>query len=274
MKENYKNKKIHQKSDDKAAHSEGKHSNDAQRYNDIIVGRNCVKEALSSGRAVESLLVAKGSKGGAAGVLVAMAKDRGIPVKEVDSKKLDYMCGGAVHQGVAAMASVKEYAVLDDIFADARQKGEQPFIIVLDEIEDPHNLGAIIRTAECTGAHGIIIPKRRSAGLGYTVGKSSAGAVEYVNVVRVTNIPNVIDELKERGVWVFGADMEGSDPAKTDLKGAVALVIGNEGKGIGRLVRSKCDGILSLPMKGRINSLNASVAAGVLMYDVLRQREG
>lgn len=274
MKENYKNKKTHQKSDDKAAHSEGKHSNDAQRYNDIIVGRNCVKEALSSGRAVESLLVARGSKGGATGVLVAMAKDRGIPVKEVDSKKLDYMCGGAVHQGVAAMASVKEYAVLDDIFADARQKGEQPFIIVLDEIEDPHNLGAIIRTAECTGAHGIIIPKRRSAGLGYTVGKSSAGAVEYVNVVRVTNIPNVIDELKERGVWVFGADMEGSDPAKTDLKGAVALVIGNEGKGIGRLVRSKCDGILSLPMKGRINSLNASVAAGVLMYDVLRQREG
>lgn len=274
MKENYKNKKTHQKSDDKAAHSEGKHSNDAQRYNDIIVGRNCVKEALSSGRAVESLLVARGSKGGAAGVLVAMAKDKGIPVKEVDSKKLDYMCGGAVHQGVAAMASVKEYATLDDIFADARQKGEQPFIIVLDEIEDPHNLGAIIRTAECTGAHGIIIPKRRSAGLGYTVGKSSAGAVEYVNVVRVTNIPNVIDELKERGVWVFGADMEGSDPAKTDLKGAVALVIGNEGKGIGRLVRSKCDGILSLPMKGRINSLNASVAAGVLMYDVLRQREG
>lgn len=274
MKENYKNKKTHQKSDDKAAHSEGKHSNDAQRYNDIIVGRNCVKEALSSGRAVESLLVARGSKGGATGVLVAMAKDKGIPVKEVDSKKLDYMCGGAVHQGVAAMASVKEYATLDDIFADARQKGEQPFIIVLDEIEDPHNLGAIIRTAECTGAHGIIIPKRRSAGLGYTVGKSSAGAVEYVNVVRVTNIPNVIDELKERGVWVFGADMEGSDPAKTDLKGAVALVIGNEGKGIGRLVRSKCDGILSLPMKGRINSLNASVAAGVLMYDVLRQREG
>lgn len=274
MKENYKNKKIHQKSDDKAAQSEGKHSNDAQRYNDIIVGRNCVKEALNSGRAVESLLVARGSKGGATGVLVTMAKDRGIPVKEVDSKKLDYMCGGAVHQGVAAMASIKEYATLDDIFADARQKGEQPFIIVLDEIEDPHNLGAIIRTAECTGAHGIIIPKRRSAGLGYTVGKSSAGAVEYVNVVRVTNIPNVIDELKERGVWVFGADMEGSDPAKTDLKGAVALVIGNEGKGIGRLVRSKCDGILSLPMKGRINSLNASVAAGVLMYDVLRQREG
>ncbi len=274
MKENYKNKKIHQKSDDEIARSAGKHSNDTQRYNDIIVGRNCVKEALNSGRAIESLLVARGSKGGATGVLVAMAKDKGIPVKEVDSKKLDYMCGGAVHQGVAAMASVKEYATLDDIFADAQQKGEQPFIIVLDEIEDPHNLGAIIRTAECTGAHGIIIPKRRSAGLGYTVGKSSAGAVEYVNVVRVTNIPNVIDELKERGVWVFGADMEGSGPAKTDLKGAVALVIGNEGKGIGRLVRSKCDGILSLPMKGKINSLNASVAAGVLMYDVLRQREG
>ena len=182
------------------------------------------------------------------------------------------MCGGAVHQGIIALAAVKEYATLEDIFETAKSRNEEPFIIVLDEIEDPHNLGAIIRTAECTGAHGVIVPKRRSAGLSYTVGKSSAGAVEYVNVARVTNIPNVIDELKERGVWVFGADMDGQDSAKTNLSGAVALVIGNEGKGIGRLVRSKCDGILSLPMKGNINSLNASVAAGVLMYDVLRQR--
>lgn len=170
------------------------------------------------------------------------------------------------------MAAVKEYATVDDIFATANKRNEQPFIIVLDEIEDPHNLGAIIRTAECTGAHGVIIPKRRSAGLSYTVGKASAGAVEYVNVARVTNIPNTIDQLKERGVWVFGADMNGDDSSKIDLKGAVALVIGNEGKGIGKLVRSKCDGILSLPMKGQINSLNASVAAGVLMYDILRQR--
>lgn len=245
---------------------------DNERYADVIAGRNCVKEALNSGRAIESLLIATGSKSGATGSLTALAKEKGIPVKEVDSKKLDFLCGGAVHQGVAAMAAVKEYSTVEDIFKTAEERGEPPFIIVLDEIEDPHNLGAIIRTAECTGAHGLIVPKRRSAGLSYTVGKSSAGAVEYVNVARVTNIPSVIDQLKERGVWVFGADMNGEDATKTDLTGAVAIVIGNEGKGIGRLVRSKCDGILSLPMKGQINSLNASVAAGVLMYDVLRQR--
>lgn len=243
-----------------------------EKFNDIIVGRNCVKEALNSGRPIESLLVARGNKGGATGVLVSIAKEKGIPIKEVDIKKLDILYGGAVHQGVIAMASVKDYSTIDDIFAEAKKRGEPPFILVLDEIEDPHNLGAIIRTAECTGVHGIIIPKRRSAGLGYTVGKSSAGAVEYVNVARVTNIPNVIDELKERGVWVFGADMNGEDSSKIDLTGAVALVIGNEGKGIGKLVKSKCDGIISLPMKGKINSLNASVAAGVLMYDVLKQR--
>lgn len=245
---------------------------DNERYADVIAGRNCIKEALNSGRAIESLLIATGSKSGATGSLTALAKEKGIPVKEVDSKKLDFLCGGAVHQGVAAMAAVKEYSTVEDIFKTAEERGEPPFIIVLDEIEDPHNLGAIIRTAECTGAHGLIVPKRRSAGLSYAVGKSSAGAVEYVNVARVTNIPSVIDQLKERGVWVFGADMNGEDATKTDLTGAVAIVIGNEGKGIGRLVRSKCDGILSLPMKGQIKSLNASVAAGVLMYDVLRQR--
>lgn len=267
--------KRSERKSEKNGYNEGKRESkehNEERYKDIIAGRNCVKEALSSGRAIESLLVAKGSKSGVSGTLIALAKDKGIPVKEVDSKKLDYLCGGAVHQGIAAMAAVKEYSTVDDIFKTAEERGEQPFIIVLDEIEDPHNLGAIIRTAECTGAHGVIIPKRRSAGLSYTVGKSSAGAVEYVNVARVTNIPTTIDELKERGVWVFGADMDGGDSSKTDLTGAVALVIGNEGKGIGRLVRSKCDGILSLPMKGQINSLNASVAAGVLMYDVLRQR--
>ena len=247
-------------------------NNENEPHKDIIAGRNCVKEALNSGRAIEAVLIARGNKTGSCTAIVAQAKDKGIPVKEVDSKKLDFLCGGAVHQGIAAMAAVKEYSTVEDIFAVAEERGEPPFIIVLDEIEDPHNLGAIIRTAECTGAHGVIIPKRRSAGLSYTVGKSSAGAVEYVHIARVTNIPSIIDELKERGVWVFGADMDGEDSSKTDLTGAVALVIGNEGKGIGRLVSSKCDGILSLPMKGQINSLNASVAAGVLMYDVLRQR--
>ena len=209
---------------------------------------------------------------GSAKELAATAKEKGIPVKETDAKKLDFLCGGTAHQGIAAIAAVKEYCSVDDIFECAEKRNEKPFIILLDEIEDPHNLGAIIRTAECTGVHGIIIPKRRSAGLGYTVGKASAGAVEYVNVARVTNICNTIENLKERGVWVFGTDMNGVDSSNIDFDIPVAIVIGNEGKGMGRLVRDKCDGIISLPMKGKINSLNASVAAGVVMYDVLRNR--
>ena len=239
---------------------------------DVIIGRNCVKEALRSGRAIEKLLVASGSMNGSAKELAATAKEKGIPVKETDAKKLDFLCGGTAHQGIAAIAAVKEYCSVDDIFECAEKRNEKPFIILLDEIEDPHNLGAIIRTAECTGVHGIIIPKRRSAGLGYTVGKASAGAVEYVNVARVTNICNTIENLKERGVWVFGTDMNGVDSSNIDFDIPVAIVIGNEGKGMGRLVRDKCDGIISLPMKGKINSLNASVAAGVVMYDVLRNR--
>lgn len=243
-----------------------------ERFRDVISGRNCVSEALNSGRAIDSIMIARGNKSGGIAVLLAKAKDKGITIKEVDSKKLDFLSGSAVHQGIVALAAVKEYAVLEDVFALAEERGEPPFIIILDEIEDPHNLGAIIRTAECTGVHGVIVPKRRSAGLSYTVGRASAGAVEYVPVVRVTNIPAVIDQLKEKNIWVYGSDMDGTDSSQTNLSGAIALVIGNEGKGIGRLVKEKCDGILSLPMKGRINSLNASVAAGVLMYDVLRQR--
>ena len=171
-----------------------------------------------------------------------------------------------------ALAAAKEYAEVEDIFAYAQERNEPPFIVVLDEIEDPHNLGAIIRTAECTGVHGVIVPKRRSAGLSYTVGKASAGAVEYMRVARVTNISKLLDELKERGVWVYGADMNGTDYRKCDMSGACALVVGNEGKGISRLVREKCDVIVSLPMKGHINSLNASVAAGVLMYAAAANR--
>lgn len=246
--------------------------NQNELHNDVIIGRNCVKEALRSGRAIEKLLVASGSMNGSAKELAATAKEKGIPVKETDAKKLDFLCGGTAHQGIAAIAAVKEYCSVDDIFECAEKCNEKPFIILLDEIEDPHNLGAIIRTAECTGVHGIIIPKRRSAGLGYTVGKASAGAVEYVNVARVTNICNTIENLKERGVWVFGTDMNGVDSSNIDFDIPVAIVIGNEGKGMGRLVRDKCDGIISLPMRGKINSLNASVAAGVVMYDVLRNR--
>lgn len=239
---------------------------------DIIAGRNPVTEALRSGRAIDSVLIAKGELNGSVKVIAAKARAMKIPVKEVDRKKLDFMCGGAVHQGVAAIAAIKEYSTVDDIFALAESRNEKPFIIVLDEIEDAHNLGAIIRTAECAGAHGIIIPKRRAAGLSYIVGKTSAGAYEYMHIARVTNIPAVLDELKERGCWIYGADMSGSVYSENDLKGAAALVIGSEGNGLGRLVREKCDVILSLPMCGKINSLNASVAAGILMYEFTRQR--
>ena len=220
---------------------------------DVISGRNPVSEAIRGNRPIDKILVAKGEKNGAVVAILAKAKAKQIPVKEVDRVKLDYLSGGATHQGIIAFAAVKEYCVLD-------------------ELEDPHNLGAIIRTAECAGVHGVIVPKRRSAGLSYTVGKASAGAVEYMNVARVTNIANTIDELKERGVWVFGADMNGTDYGKCDFSGSCAIVIGNEGKGISRLVREKCDVIVSLPMKGRINSLNASVAAGILMYEAMKDR--
>lgn len=245
-----------------------------KRESDLIIGRNCLSEALRSGRALDRVLVMKGFQNSALSALVAKAKESGAVIKEVDIKKLDLLSGGAVHQGIVAYGSVREYAQVEDILALAKEKNEDPFLIVLDEIEDPHNLGAIIRTAECAGAHGVIIPRRRSVGLSYTVGKASAGAVEYIPVARVTNIAATLDSLKEQGVWVYGADMDGEAWCKADLKGPVALVIGSEGRGIGRLVKEKCDAVLSLPMQGNITSLNASVAAGVLMYEITRQRLG
>ncbi len=239
---------------------------------DVIAGRNPVSEAIRGKRPIDKILVARGEKNGAVVGILAKARERQIPVKEVDRVKLDFLSGNAPHQGIIALAAAKEYATVDDIFSYAESRGEPPFIMVLDEVEDPHNLGAIIRTAECAGVHGVIVPKRRSAGLSYTVGKASAGAVEYMRVARVSNISNLIDELKERGVWVYGADMNGTDYTQCDMSGACAIVIGNEGKGISRLVREKCDIIVSLPMKGNINSLNASVAAGILMYHALKGR--
>ena len=246
---------------------------DMNRKDDIIIGRNPVSEALRGGREIDRILVSKGEKNDAVVGILAKAKKKNIPIKEVDPRKLDYTSGHANHQGIIAFAAVKEYASVDDIFELAESRGEKPFIVVLDEIEDPHNLGAIIRTAECTGVHGIIIPKRRSGGLSFAVSKASAGAVEYVPVARVTNISNTIEELKKRGVWVYGADMNGENYTDCDFSGATALVIGNEGKGISRLVREKCDAIVSLPMKGKIKSLNASVAAGVLMYAVAAKKD-
>lgn len=239
---------------------------------DVISGRNPVSEAIRSGRAIDKVLVARGEKSGAVVGILAKAREKQIPIKEVDKTKLDYISGGSTHQGIVAFAAVKEYSTVEDILEYAESKNEAPFIVILDEVEDPHNLGAIIRTAECAGVHGIIVPKRRSASLSYTVGKASAGAVEYMRVARVTNISNTIDNLKERGVWIYGADMNGTNYTECNFSGACAIVIGNEGKGISRLVREKCDVIVSLPMKGNINSLNASVAAGILMYSAMNDR--
>ncbi len=238
----------------------------------IICGRNPVLEALRSGREIDRLLVAHGTGGGSVTAIIAKCRAKGILIKEISPQKLDYYCGGANHQGVAVMFASQEYATVEDMFALAETRGEKPFLIICDEIEDPHNLGAIIRTAEATGVHGVIIPERRSASLNATVAKAACGALEYVPVARVTNIANTIDALKERGVWVFGADMDGDDYTRTDFDTPCALVIGNEGKGIGALTAKKCDAVISLPMCGKINSLNASVAAGILMYEVVRSR--
>lgn len=248
-------------------------NNQRENEKDVIFGRNSVAEAIKSGRPLDSVMVARGDRSGSIPKIVADAKKAGIVIKEVDPKKLDFVCGHNNHQGIAAFGAVKEYSTIEDIFATAEERNEAPFIIICDEIEDPHNLGAIIRTAEAAGAHGVIIPKRRSASLSFTVAKTSAGAVEFMHVARVTNIPQIIDELKKRGVWVYCADMDGEPFYKSNLKGAIALVIGSEGNGVGRLVKENCDVTLSMPMKGKINSLNASVAAGILMYEVSRQRD-
>ena len=240
--------------------------------NDLVIGRNAVSESLRSGRLMDKVLVAKGNRSGSIGKIIAICREKHIVVKEVDSKKLDFMCGNMNHQGVIAIAAACEYSTLDDIFALAEQRDEKPFIVICDEIEDPHNLGAIIRTAECAGAHGVVIPKRHGAGLTSIVGKTSAGAIEHIPVARVGNITSALEALKERGVWIYGADMNGEDYRKTDFSGAVGLVVGSEGAGIGRLVKDNCDFLVSIPMSGRISSLNASVAAGILMYEVARGR--
>jgi 23S rRNA (guanosine2251-2'-O)-methyltransferase len=240
---------------------------------EIIYGRNSVMEAVKAGTPINRILYASGECTGSLKSILAIAKDKGILSAVQDRKKLDEICGNKNHQGIVAVGAVKAYSTVDDIFARAEEKGEAPFIIVCDEIEDPHNLGAIIRTAEAAGAHGVIVPKRRSAPLSFAVAKTSAGAVEFMHVARVTNIPQILEELKERGVWIYCADMDGETFYNANLKGSVALVIGSEGKGVGRLVKEKCDVILSMPMKGKINSLNASVAAGVLMYEISKQRD-
>lgn len=238
----------------------------------VIVGRNPVREALKSGREIDKLMVS--SEDGSMKKILALAGERRIPVMKVEKSAIERVASGQIHQGVAAFVSAYEYAELEDIFSLAEKRGEDPFIIILDNLEDPHNLGAIMRTAECAGAHGIIIPKRRACGLTDVVAKASAGAVEYIPCVKVTNIAQTIDALKEKGVWVAACDMGGQEYYKADLKGKIAVVIGSEGFGISRLVKEKCDFVVSMPMVGRINSLNASNAAAVILYEVRKQRDG
>ena len=237
---------------------------------DVICGRNPVIEALKSGAPIDTVYI--DGNGGSLGLIRRLAKERDIVVKDAQDKKLSSLSGGASHQGVVAVGACGEYVSVDDILAVSANKGTTPFIIICDEIEDPHNLGAIIRTAETSGADGIIIPKRRSASLNATVFKTSAGAASYVPVARVSNLASTIDALKKQGVWIYGTDASGSDVYDTDLTGAVGLVIGSEGFGISPLIAKKCDFMVKLPMFGKINSLNASVAAGIFMYEAVRQR--
>lgn len=238
----------------------------------VIVGRNAVRELLRSGRDIDKILVVKGNRTGSVPEIVAMARERGIVVAETSKSKLDDIAGGVPHQGVCAYQSACSYQSVEDILKLAQIRGEKPLIVIADEISDPHNLGAIIRCAEGAGAHGVIIPKRRSAGLTQVVAKASAGAIEHIPVAKVTNIAREIDELKKQGLWIFAADMGGSEYYKTDLTCAAAIVMGSEGSGISRLVKEKCDAVVSIPMYGKVDSFNVSAAAAVLLCEAARQR--
>ncbi len=241
---------------------------------DYIIGRNPVLEALKSGSPVHKILMAEGANKGSVVEIITRAKKLKIPVQEVDKNYLNTLVRDSHHQGVVALVPVKEYVEIDDILARARRKGEDPFILILDEIADPHNLGAILRTADAVGVHGVIIPKRRAVGLTSAAAKASAGAIEYVPVARVTNLIQAVEELKKLGCWVVAADIDGEVLWQNkNLSGPLACVIGGEDKGIGRLLKEKCDFVVRIPMKGRITSLNASVAAAILCYEILRQKE-
>lgn len=240
---------------------------------DVLIGRNAVAEALKAGRSINRLLLAGGDRDGSVAEIRALAKERGTICQTVERAKIEAIAGGLRHQGVLAYVAPVAYAELDDILAAAEEKGEPPFLLLLDELEDPHNLGALLRTADATGVHGVLIPKRRSVPLTATVAKTSAGAVEYVPVARIGNIAQTLKMLKEKGFWVAGADMDGPATCwEADLTGALVLVVGSEGHGMSRLTRELCDFVVRMPMVGRINSLNASVAGSILLYESMRQR--
>ncbi len=240
---------------------------------DIIEGRNPIIEALRSGREIDKILVARGDRNGSIVKIISDAKKKGIVIQEVDRAKLDSMSQTKNHQGVIAYVATAEYVTVDDILDLAKEKGEAPFIVIADEITDPHNLGSVLRTANAAGVHGIIIPKRRSAGLNSVVAKTSAGAVEFTPVAKVSNIAATIDKLKKENVWIVGADMDGDRTIYThDFSGGVAIVVGSEGNGISRIVKEKCDFLVRIPLLGEITSLNASVAGALMMYEVVRNR--
>ncbi len=240
---------------------------------DLVEGRNAVIELLKSNKTIEQLFIANGKMEESINKILGLAKDKGVIVKEVDRKKLDLMSETKAHQGVIAQITPFKYSTVDEILNYAKQKDEDPFIVILDELEDPHNLGSIVRTAELCGVHGIIIPKRRNVGVTATVYKASVGAIEYVKIAKVSNVNSTIDELKAKNIWVYGADINGEEYSyDTNFNGACAIVIGNEGKGISKLTKNKCDKLVKIPMIGKINSLNASVAGGIMMYEVLKGR--
>ncbi len=245
----------------------------AENAENMLEGRNAVQEALAAGRPIDKLYIAAGETDRALSRLAAMAREAGAAVVETDRRKLDQLSATGAHQGVIAMVAAHAYATVEEILENAKSRGEAPLIVICDELSDPHNLGAIIRTAECVGAHGVIIPKRRSAGLTAVVDKTSAGALEHMAVARVPNLVAAIETLKKNGLWIYGTAAEGSNELwKTDLTGPACIVIGSEGAGISRLVREKCDFLVSIPLRGQISSLNASAAAAVLLYEALRQR--
>lgn len=244
-----------------------------EQTQELLLGRNPVVEALRAGRPLQRILLAKGTHGTPVEGIRNLAGSKGVPVQEVDRVRLDEMAQGGVHQGVIAVAAAKEYATVEDILAVAKERGEAPLVMILDEVTDPHNLGSILRTAEAAGVHGVIVGKHRSVGLTFTVAKASAGAMEYIPVARVTNLAQTVDQLKEAGLWVVGAEEgEGQVYWEADLKGPLAVLVGGEGKGLGRLLRDKSDFMVRIPMSGRVGSLNVGVAAAVLIYEIRRQR--
>ena len=245
---------------------------ETQEVVDFVFGRHAVVEALQTPDRVNRVFIQEGSSGRDAAKVIELAREKGIQVQTVPKTKIEDLVGNAVHQGLVASIAAYEYADLEDVFKKAEEKGEDPFIVILDGVEDPHNLGSILRTADATGVHGIIIPKRRSASLTATVAKASTGAIEHVPVVRVTNLTQTIEQLKARGIWVFGTDMNGTDYRKWNTSGPLAIVMGNEGKGVSRIVKESVDEMVTIPMVGHVQSLNASVASALMMYEVFRNR--